>query len=107
MRVTKRAWKSVGLINFIVYAGMSTDLINSYVKRLWSAYLNTDYKLHVIEESLCADHPQAYALSSDQKDFLVTCTHQHNIIYERCEDAKSVLKEISSVLATIDCTEWL
>ena len=85
---------------------MSNEWINSTVKRLRSAkvYLKTDYKLHVTEESPCADHCQAYALSSDEKDFQATCTHQHNIICERCEDTKSVLKEISSVLATIDCT---
>ena len=85
---------------------MSTELINSTVKRLRSAnvYLKTDYKLHVTEESPCADYCQAYALSSYEKDFQATCTHQHNIICERCEDTKSVLKEISSVLATIDCT---
>ena len=81
---------------------MSTEWIKSSVKRLQSAkaYLKTDYKLHVTE----ADHCQAYVLSSDEKDFLVTWTHQHNIICERCEDTKSVLKEISSVLATGDCT---
>ena len=85
---------------------MSTEWINSTVKRLRSAkvYLKTDYKLHVTEESPCADHCQACALSSDEKDFQATCTHQHNIIRERCDDTKSKLKEISSVLATIDCT---
>ena len=82
---------------------MSNEWINSTVKRLRSAkvYLKTDYKLHVTEESSCADHCKAYALSSDDD---ATCTHQHNIICERCEDTKSVLKEISSVLATMDCT---
>ena len=72
---------------------MSTEWINSTVKRLRSAkvYLKTDYKLHVTEESSYADHFQAYALSSDEKNFHTTCTHQHNIICERRED-------------TIDCT---
>ena len=85
---------------------MSTEWINSTAKGFRSAkvYLKTDYKLYVTEESPCADHCQAYALSSDKKDFEATCTHQHNIICERCEDTKSVLKEISSVLATIDFT---
>lgn len=48
---------------------MSTEWINSTVKRLRSAkvYLKTDYKPHVAEESPSADHCQAYALSSDEK----------------------------------------
>ena len=72
---------------------MSTEWINSTVKRLRSAkvYLKTDYKLHVTEESPWADNLQAYALSSDEKDFHATCTYQHNTICERRED-------------TIDCT---
>ena len=48
---------------------MSTEWINSTVKRLRSAkvYLKTDYKPHVTEESPSADHYQVYALSSDEK----------------------------------------
>ena len=85
---------------------MSNEWIDSTVKRLRSAKvsLKTDYKLHVTEESSCADHCQAYVLSLDERDFHATCTHQHNIICERCEDTKSVLEEILLVLPTIDCT---
>ena len=61
---------------------MSTEWINSTVKRFQSAkvYLKTDRKLHVTEESPCADHSLRYALSSNKKDFHATCTHQHNIL---------------------------
>ena len=80
--------------------GLTLDRTNNLIQRIHAAkrYLKADYKLHVIEESPCADHCINFALSSNEDEYNSECKHDHSMICDRCKDCKDVCKEILSEL---------
>ena len=64
-------------------------------------YLKTDYKLHIADESHCADHCRIHALSDNQAaEFHATCLHEHDVACDRCETLKSTLAEIKKTVSS-------
>lgn len=83
-------------------AGLSADRANNLTQRTRAAkrYLKADYKLHVIEESPCADHCIKFALSSNEDQFKSDCKHDHDMICDRCQDCRDVCQDILSEIAS-------
>ena len=86
----------------LVVVGVSNAWASEVRERLRKGkqYLKTDYKVHCNEaDSPCADHCRRYALSDPQdKDLHEKCQHLHNILCASCEDIKSVLKNVESMI---------
>ena len=57
-------------------------------------YLKADYKLHILEESPCADHCIRFALSTDDAHFKSACDHDHSMECDRCLDCKKAPNDI-------------
>lgn len=70
----------------LVHFGVDIKWSQSIIKRLQRAkqYLKTDHKVHCQEnESPCADHCRAFALSDPaDKEFQIKCAHQHTMACE-------------------------
>ncbi|CAH3177369.1 unnamed protein product [Porites lobata] len=65
-------------------------------------YLKADYKLHVLEESPCADHCIRFALSSDDVQYKTACDHEHTMQCDRCLDCANVAHDIIAGLDSGD-----
>ena len=63
-------------------------------------YLKTDYKVHITDESRCADHCRAHALSDSIPEFQQKCFHEHNEICDRCESLEGSLAEIEVAVSS-------
>ena len=75
-----------------------TILVDIYRQSL----LKADYKLHVLEESPCADHCIRFALSSDDVQYKTACDHEHTMQCDRCLDCANVAHDIISGLDSGD-----
>lgn len=65
-------------------------------------YLKADYKLHVLDESPCADHCIRFALSSADVQYKSTCEHEHTMQCDRCLDCANVANDIITGLDSKD-----
>ena len=63
-------------------------------------YLRVKYPVHcAVESSHCKDHCVNYALSDAKEScFQKQCEHKHDMKCEECEDLKTVLGEIESMI---------
>uniref|UniRef100_A0A8W8MNA2 Uncharacterized protein n=1 Tax=Magallana gigas TaxID=29159 RepID=A0A8W8MNA2_MAGGI len=92
--------KDLGLMSLDVHSEISTKLTASRV------YMKTDYKLHVEQSSLCADHCIDWSLSDpSDKDFQNTCQHKHTLKCDRCELIKEVELQLNSVIDALHVTQ--
>ncbi|XP_078349911.1 uncharacterized protein LOC144634762 isoform X2 [Oculina patagonica] len=85
--------------------GASLQWVDDVKQRLRTAkrYLKADYKLHVLEESPCADHCIRFALSSSaDAQFKSACDHDHPMQCDRCLDCKKVTNDIIAELESED-----
>ncbi|XP_062568041.1 uncharacterized protein LOC134230289 isoform X2 [Saccostrea cucullata] len=83
--------KDLGLMSIDVHSEISTKLTASRI------YMKTDYKLHVEQSSICADHCIDWSLSDpSSKDFQNTCLHNHTLKCDRCELIKEVESQLNS-----------
>ena len=78
---------------------MSRESVTLCIERLSASkkYFKADFKVHVQEESRCADHCKLYALS-DGKEFSSACPHNHESSCERCDNCKDVLRDLPNIL---------
>lgn len=92
--------KDLGLMSLDVHSEISTKLTASRI------YMKTDYKLHVEQSSLCADHCIDWSLSDpSNRDFQNTCLHQHTLKCDRCELIKEVELQLNSVIDALHVTQ--
>ena len=63
-------------------------------------YLKTDYKLHIAEDSRCADHCRKHALSDAEPEFHEPCRHKHDVTCDRCEVLENTLTEIEVAISS-------
>ena len=84
-----------------IHAGLQDAEARGIVSRLKAGrrYLSTDFKLHISNETPCADHCSVYALSSDEIEYRGTCSHQHNIGCDRCNDLRDAIMDIQVALS--------
>ena len=52
------------------------------------------YKLHILEESPCADHCIRFSLSTDDAHCKSACDHDHSMECDRCLDTKKAPNDI-------------
>lgn len=79
------------------YIGSPLQWVDDVKQRIRAAkrYLKADYKLHVLEESPCADHCIRLALSSSNEAQLKSaCDHDHTMPCDRCLDCKKVANDV-------------
>lgn len=91
--------------SFFSHIGASLQWVDDVKQRLRTAkrYLKADYKLHVLEESPCADHCIRFALSSSaDAQFKSACDHDHPMQCDRCLDCKKVTNDIIAGLESED-----
>lgn len=83
-----------------LFTGSPADCTNRFIERIRAAkrYFKGDYKLHAIEESLCAEHCIRYALSSNNDKFASACNHDHQMACDRCKDCREIAKDILTEL---------
>ncbi|XP_062590554.1 uncharacterized protein LOC134252133 [Saccostrea cucullata] len=84
---------------------MSAELHKELTTALTSSriYLKTDYKLHIQESDLCADHCINWSLSdSNNEDFQNPCDHFHSLKCDRCELLKDVCTELHKIVNKMD-----
>lgn len=92
--------KDLGLMPLDVHSEISTKLTASRI------YMKTDYKLHVEQSSLCADHCIDWSLSDpSNRGFQNTCLHQHTLKCDRCELIKEVELQLNSVIDALHVTQ--
>lgn len=92
--------KYLGLMSLDVHSEISTKLTASKI------YMKTDYKLHVEQSSLCADHCTEWRLSDpSNRDFQNICLHQHTLKCDRCELIKEVELQLNSVIDALHVTQ--
>lgn len=70
-------------------------------------YLSTDFKLHISNETPCADHCSVYALSTDEAEYRGTCSHQHNIGCDRCSDLRDAILDIQVALSHLQLRYYI
>ena len=63
-------------------------------------YLKTGYKVHCkAHEDECADHCRKFTLSDPHdKDFVCSCSHQHNVVCAECEDLKRLFIDMRAFI---------
>lgn len=91
------------LTNRMVFIHSGFQEASGVVSRLKDGkrYLSTDYKLHISNETPCVDHCSVYALSSNEAEYRGTCSHQHNIGCDRCNDLRDAVVDIQVALSEI------
>lgn len=98
--------KITGGILFFIFShiGSSLQWVDNVKQRIRGAkrYLKADYKLHVLEESPCADHCIRFALSSEDAQFQSACDHDHTMQCDRCLDCKKVADDLIAGLESKD-----
>ena len=84
-----------------LFKGKSSAWVQDVKERLKAgkSYLKTNFKIHISEESQCADHCRVFALS-DPEDHL--CEHEHTKSCQSCDNIKNGLDEIELVLSSRD-----
>ena len=111
MKVTKRAWQSLGLINsgHNCSLHMQACLLNG-LTALLKGFNQPRYTLRPItsctlpRKALAQITAWGMCFLPTRKTSTPLVRTSITFLCERCKDTKSVLKEISSVLATIDCS---
>ena len=97
---------STATLTFLLTVFFSTGKSNAWAKeiqeRLKSSklYLKTDYKLHIAEDSRCADHCRKHALSDAEPEFHEPCRHKHDVTCDRCEVLENTLTEIEVAISS-------
>ncbi|XP_073241912.1 uncharacterized protein [Porites lutea] len=96
--------KSLAGLDNVTSEGSSLQWADNVRQRVRAAkrYLKADYKLHVLEESPCADHCIRFALSSDDVQYKTACDHEHTMQCDRCLDCANVAHDIISGLESGD-----
>ena len=100
-----------GAAAFVILEKIVDDLEQSGVEKLKldelrkrilesKKYLKTGYKVHCkAHEDECADHCRKFALSDPHdKDFVCSCSHQHNVVCTECEDLKRLFIDMRALI---------
>ena len=100
-----------GAAAFVILEKIVDDLEQSGVEKLKldelrkrilesKKYLKTGYKVHCkAHEDECADHCRKFALSDPHdKDFVCSCSHQHNVVCTECEDLKRLFIDVRALI---------
>ena len=100
-----------GAAAFVILETIVDDLEQSGVEKLKldelrkrilesKKYLKTGYKVHCkAHEDECADHCRKFALSDPHdKDFVCSCSHQHNVVCPECEDLKRLFIDMRALI---------
>ncbi|XP_069107183.1 uncharacterized protein [Argopecten irradians] len=65
----------------------------------YQVYLKSEYKVHVVKSSACADHCRDWALSDPNLTmYQSVCDHDHNMHCSMCESWHDVIREIRKII---------
>ena len=87
----------INIVQTLVESGASTEWGTKTEQKVKEVkrYFKTDFKAHITRNEHCADHCMTYSLSdSKNKEFQCMCQHEHDVVCDRCEALKQVLKDI-------------
>ena len=81
---------------FLSLTGLDSTIADNILTRLKAdqQYLKTDFKIHTVSESPCAEHCRLFALSRTDTEYKGQCQHQHTISCDRCEDLKNAVSDL-------------
>ncbi|CAG2218847.1 unnamed protein product [Mytilus edulis] len=92
--------KEINIISTEQHTELSNMLTASKV------YMKTDFRLHVQESDMCADHCIKWSLS-DPKDenFQSKCNHTHSLHCDRCQILKEIELKLKILIANFEDTD--
>ena len=81
-----------------------TEQMKEIITRLKAGkrYLSSDFKIHISRETPCTGHCSVFVLSSaDATEYRETCSHEHNMSCNRCDDLKNAIVDLQLALSEL------